>query len=73
MSFDTRTKEEKDAVKRENAGKLYLGSRVRHKTFGMGEITHIDKENGRVLILFNEAGERKLSTLDIFRYIDIQE
>lgn len=45
MSFDTRTKEEKDAVKRENAGKLSLGSRVRHKTFGMGEITHIDKEN----------------------------
>ncbi len=71
MRFDTRTKEDKEIIKRENAGKISLGSRVKHKTFGLGEVIHIDKDKGRVLIQFEIVGERKLSTLDIFRYIEI--
>lgn len=73
MCYDVRLKEERNREKKENADMLPLGTKVTHTTFGRGEIVGVEWENGRVLVDFEDAGKKKLSTLDIFRYIEIVE
>ena len=71
MLVDRRTEEEKRAIIKENAAKLKVGDKVSHKTFGVGKITHVDAEKARVHISFEQVGDKKLTLLDIFKYVEL--
>ena len=71
MLVDRRTGEEKRAIIKENAAKLKAGDSVSHKTFGVGKITYVDTEKARVHISFEQARDKKLTLLDIFKYVEL--
>ena len=71
MLVDKRTEEEKKAIIEENAAKLKVGDPVSHKTFGVGKITYVDTEKARVHISFEQVGDKKLTLLDIFKYVEL--
>ena len=71
MFVDRRTEEEKKAIIKENASKIKTGDKVIHKTFGIGKVTHVDTEKARVHILFDQVGDKKLTLLDIFNYVEL--
>lgn len=71
MLLDRRTEEEKRAIIKENAAKLKVGDLVSHKAFGVGKITYVDTEKARVHISFEQAGDKKLTLLDIFKYVEL--
>lgn len=71
MFVDRRSEEEKRAMAKDNAARLKMGDKVIHRTFGKGEVTYIDSENARVHISFENADDKKLTLVDIFKYIEI--
>ena len=72
MLIEKRAPEELLAVRKENAAKLPAGTAVKHKTFGRGVVESIEVEKGRIGIVFDDVGFKKLTLTEIFTYITIE-
>ena len=72
MLIEKRSPEELLAVRKENATKLPVGTIVEHKTFGRGIVESLEVEKGRIGIVFEDVGFKKLTLTEIFTYITIE-
>ena len=72
MLIEKRTPEELLAVRKENAAKLPVGTVVEHKTFGRGVVESLEVEKGRIGIVFDDVGFKKLTLTEIFTYVTVK-
>ena len=72
MLIEKRTPEELLAVRKENAAKLSAGTEVEHKTFGRGVVESLEVEKGRIGIVFDDVGFKKLTLTEIFTYVTVK-